>query len=931
MASSKTGTTTSKTTITLTSAQTAGAVKEDEIGSVTGKFTAVDSNASAKLTWSVKSGAVGKYGKLQLLQDGTWTYTLDNASEAVQSLVAGDSRTDSFTIAVTDSFGTSVTQSVTVTVGGTNEKPVVTAAAGQDVGAVEEDGVSKAVGKLDATTLDKLAALGWSVDGGGTGHYGTLGVDGNGGWTYVLDDAGQAVQSLVAGEVVSDTFTVRASDGTGQSGTREVTVTVHGADDAPVIGFAPGADSASLLEDADPVATGKFDAASPDAGAVLSWQTVKADGNGSHGHLDIAQDGSWVYTLNAADPDVQALTAGQTLLDTVNVEVLDSRGYSAKATVNVSIAGANDAPVIGAAGLTGVVQEDVLIAATGQAVATSVDAGALLQWSAIDGQGAYGVLTIDASGAWSYALDNESATVQALAAGESLSDAIEVVVTDQNGMSATATVQLSIVGLDEGDALPPPIVVSPPGDTPPPIDLTPPDQGGGTGGGGTNSGGVNSGKTIPDGAVSTTTVDGTTTTTTITYGSTGATTPVYAGSDPFTVLDRNAAAIDATAIFSATPGITIDTASMEIVSAASSVMHYDGSLPLGIGAGLLLTTGGTPATQNTAGWFSVDNGMNGDADLDQVVQTVFPTRGYDATTLSFSFTVDDPTLTGIRFNTVFGSDEYPEWVDTIFVDIGAILVNGRNVALFDPNNPLTPLSIIGSNLSANYFIDNGDGHLPIEYDGVTRMLEIFAPVHQGLNTIKIGISDTGDHIYDSGLFVSNLRGTTYGTSGVYIDHSGSSAAETQSGGSEAEVFDAFDGDDDVFAWEGDDIVLGGAGNDTLHGGGGSDILQGGSGADTFFYDSVNDSRAGSSDRIVDFDAAEGDLIDLRGIDADPLSGADDAFSLVDALTGQAGELVIAAQVDGSWLIEGHIDADGVADLVITVVGAAAPALADLLL
>lgn len=70
------------------------------------------------------------------------------------------------------------------------------------------------------------------------------------------------------------------------------------------------------------------------------------------------------------------------------------------------------------------------------------------------------------------------------------------------------------------------------------------------------------------------------------------------------------------------------------------------------------------------------------------MRTVFNTTSLDATTLTVNFTVTDPGITGISFNIVFGSDEYPEWVNQ-YVDIGAILVNGVNVAYFnhDPHAP----------------------------------------------------------------------------------------------------------------------------------------------------------------------------------------------------------------------------------------------------
>ena len=73
-------------------------------------------------------------------------------------------------------------------------------------------------------------------------------------------------------------------------------------------------------------------------------------------------------------------------------------------------------------------------------------------------------------------------------------------------------------------------------------------------------------------------------------------------------------------------GIAIVASSIKLqASGQDAVNFYDGSLaPLGIGAGLLLTSGTTPGTSNTVGWFGTDNSgasgfTNGDADIDAVV------------------------------------------------------------------------------------------------------------------------------------------------------------------------------------------------------------------------------------------------------------------------------------------------------------------------
>ena len=200
-------------------------------------------------------------------------------------------------------------------------------------------------------------------------------------------------------------------------------------------------------------------------------------------------------------------------------------------------------------------------------------------------------------------------------------------------------------------------------------------------------------------------------------------------------------------------------------SGNGAVNFYDGSLVgLGIGAGLLLTSGTTPGDANTVGWFGQDNTQydvngnpinyeNGNAAIDQVVNTVFQTQSYDATMLYFNFTVTDPKALSISFDVVFGSEEYPEWVD-LFVDCAVIIVNGVNYAYFN-HDPNSPLSVIGSNLNNGYFQDNAGNLLPIEYDGVSNVLKIVAPINPGgTNSIAIGIADTGDHILDSGIFIA---------------------------------------------------------------------------------------------------------------------------------------------------------------------------------
>jgi Ca2+-binding RTX toxin-like protein len=178
-----------------------------------------------------------------------------------------------------------------------------------------------------------------------------------------------------------------------------------------------------------------------------------------------------------------------------------------------------------------------------------------------------------------------------------------------------------------------------------------------------------------------------------------------------------------------------------------------------LNGGFLLSTGGYPTNSNTSDGFSVDHQTGGDADLSQVlVDAGFLGAGETRDAALLEFTIDVTQISGIdgiKFDIVFGSDEYPEFSNSSFVDAAAIFINGKNYALFN-NDPTTPLSVLDQNLADN-FIDNTGGIHPIEWDGFSNVLSIRAPLETGPNTIKIAIADTGDHILDSGLYIADME------------------------------------------------------------------------------------------------------------------------------------------------------------------------------
>ncbi|MBD1919125.1 MULTISPECIES: type I secretion C-terminal target domain-containing protein [Cyanophyceae] len=93
------------------------------------------------------------------------------------------------------------------------------------------------------------------------------------------------------------------------------------------------------------------------------------------------------------------------------------------------------------------------------------------------------------------------------------------------------------------------------------------------------------------------------------------------------------------------------------------------------------------------------------------------------------------------------------------------------------------------------------------------------------------------------------------------------------------------GNDIMEGGAGDDLLMGGPGNDVLDGGGGTNVLVGGTGADTFrlntpgAYD-IAASATPSPDTVVDFNVAQGDLLDFSLIAAQSLFAGSDLLPLL---------------------------------------------------
>ena len=125
---------------------------------------------------------------------------------------------------------------------------------------------------------------------------------------------------------------------------------------------------------------------------------------------------------------------------------------------------------------------------------------------------------------------------------------------------------------------------------------------------------------------------------------------------------------------------------------------------------------------------------------------------------------------------------------------------------------------------------------------------------------------------------------------------------------------------------GNDLLNGGLGDDILIGGTGNDILVGGGGADVFlvrqesvFNSSDPQGRIIETDTISDYVIGQ-DFIDFADIDAiASTAGVNDAFSLVGAFNGNAGQMTLSFS-GGVTTVLLDVDGDRVADYRLRING-----------
>ena len=342
--------------------------------------------------------ANASHGTVVLNANGSFTYTPNTNYNG----------TDTFTYQANDGLANSATATVTINVSAVDDAPIAV----NDSYSVNEDTqlVVTAPGVLVNDTDIDSTNLTATIVSNPTNGVVTLNADGSFIYTPNTNYNGP------------DCFTYKASDGSLNSATATVKITVNAVNDAPV------AINDSFTAPEDTVITGNVLLNDTDVeGDTLTALLVSGP---SHGSLTLNANGTFTYTPNT----------NYNGNDSFTYKASDGQAFSAPATVTLTLTPVNDPPVAvndgGGAAYTVVSGSTLLVAAPGILINDSDPDGDSLQVKSIVTGPIHGIITgINTDGSFSY-LPN---------AGYIGTDTFTYTITDGKLESAPALVSITVL------------------------------------------------------------------------------------------------------------------------------------------------------------------------------------------------------------------------------------------------------------------------------------------------------------------------------------------------------------------------------------------------------------------------------------------------------------------------------------------------------
>ncbi len=334
----------------------------------------------------------------------------------------------------------------------------------------------------------------------------------DGSYRYVVDNSNPVVNALSPGETLTEVFTYQVTDKGGLSAIATLTITIQGANDAPVavddhntatagasdgspapvnasgnvITGAPGTGVDTDVDNADKPNADRLRVDGVRSGLETAGGTLTtvagtisitgtaarlANGtiiSGNFGQLTIGVDGTYLFEVNSADPAIRALTANQSLDVVFTYRIHDSGGLTDLAQLVITVTGVNDPPivqpvVIHATEAGGLLNNVPGLDPTGSIRGSYTDPdGDVLTITAVispsgangtvgaDLAGNHGTLLLNADGSYRFLVNNLDPAVQSLRTyNDTLTEVFTYTVSDGQGKSVTRTFTVIIHGQND--------------------------------------------------------------------------------------------------------------------------------------------------------------------------------------------------------------------------------------------------------------------------------------------------------------------------------------------------------------------------------------------------------------------------------------------------------------------------------------------------
>ncbi|MGQ0901754.1 VCBS domain-containing protein [Acinetobacter baumannii] len=448
-----------------------------------------------------------QYGTFSIDEDGHYTYTLTKPSN-------GDNVEDTFSYTTKDAQGNSTTNTVTITIidDAPVAKPDTNSITEDSVpnpvsGNVLTGGVSSG-DTADTQGADKAnvsgvqagtVASGEHVANGAlntavNGEYGTLILRADGSYTYQLNNNNTDVNALKDNQSLQDVFSYTITDGDGDKSTATITITINGhTDGAPNVvitdhnGSALGANS--IAENATTPVQGEFTVNAADGlksitiggTTILTSELLGLSPTtpktiiGTQGTLTLTDydpvTGKVSYSYQQSGTSKNHSGGDSSVSDSFPIIVTDNADESSVAT-DLVILITDTAPEAKAD--TGTVTEDGtalegnvitggssnsadvadrLGADATQVTGVSKGSSTTEQTDNVGGTGLagdYGTLILNSDGSYSYTVDPNNTTVNALKDGGKLTETFSYTIKDADGDWSTTTLTITINGHTDG-------------------------------------------------------------------------------------------------------------------------------------------------------------------------------------------------------------------------------------------------------------------------------------------------------------------------------------------------------------------------------------------------------------------------------------------------------------------------------------------------